>query len=126
MGYRSTVMALIYPDADSAGEYSPRYEQLKLLMATTFKDVMKEFGGCVLWHDDDFVLKFTLEEVKWYPGYPDVQAFESMLSAFDEDIDGYCTEFVRIGEESDDIEERFNGESIQYYLAVQRSISCNI
>jgi hypothetical protein len=126
-------MVLIYPDVDKVEDEAPKYEQLKLLMATTFKHLGEEFfGSCMTWMDSDHVLKFTLEDVKWYPSYSDVQMFEKMLATFkgsgddDEDITGYCTEFVRIGEESDDVEEVHTGHNNHYYLSVRREIDCNV
>jgi hypothetical protein len=133
MGYRSNLMVLIYPDVEKLEDYQPRYDQLKMLMATTFKHVSEEFGDPYMtWCDKDHVLKFDIPDVKWYPSYSDVQMFEAMLAAFkgscddDEDIKGYCTEYVRIGEESDDTEESHTGNNNQYYLQVRRSIDCNI
>jgi hypothetical protein len=126
-------MVLIYPDVETAADMAPKYEQLKLLMGTTFKEVSEEFGDPYMtWVDSDHVLKFDIPDVKWYPSYPDVQMFERMLAAFkgscddDEDIKGYCTEFVRIGEESDDTEESHTGDNNQYYLQVRRTIDCNV
>jgi hypothetical protein len=126
MGYRSDVMAIIYPEAQVECGEEAAYEQLKVLMATTFKDVSDEFESYATWMDNEHVLKFDLPNVKWYPSYKDVQMFEAMLSAFGDDIPGYCTEFVRVGEESDDAEERRTGEDVQYYLNVRRSIDCNV
>jgi hypothetical protein len=133
MGYRSNLMVLIYPDVDKVEAESPKYEQLKLLMGTTFKHIVEEFGDPYMtWMDSDRVLKFDINDVKWYPSYPDVQMFEKMLAAFkgsgddDEDITGYCTEFVRIGEESDDVEEVHTGHNNHYYLQVRREIDCNV
>ena len=133
MGYRSNLMVLIYPDVDKVEAESPKYEQLKLLMGTTFKEVIDlHFYEDMTWMDSDHVLKFELNDVKWYPSYPDVQMFEAMLAAFkgsgddDEDIKGYCTEFVRIGEESDDVEEVHTGHNNHYYLSVRREIDCNV
>jgi hypothetical protein len=134
-------MVLVYPDAcSSEEEQGAKYEQLKVLMATTFKDVVGEFEGYMTWMDSDCVLKFELEDVKWYPSYPDVRMFEDMLSAFKgyddtddtddtedtEDIKGYCTEFVRIGEDSNDVEEVHTGDNNHYYLQVRRTIDCNV
>ena len=136
MGYRSSVMALIYPDAESPEADLARYEQLKVLMATTFKatidgtDAVDGFSTCMTWVDDERVLKFELQDVKWYPTYSDVQAFMAMLEAFDGDssdeIPGYCTEYVRIGEESSDVEQEYRGDNNHYYLAIRRSIDCNV
>jgi hypothetical protein len=126
-------MVLIYPDVDKVEAESPKYEQLKLLMGTTFKQITEEyFGSCMAWLDSDHVLKFEINDVKWYPSYSDVQMFEKMLGAFkgsgddDEDITGYCTEFVRIGEASDDVEEVHTGHNNHYYLSVRREIDCNV
>lgn len=127
MGYRSNLMVLIYPDVEKMEDEQPLYDQLKVLMATTFKAVSDEFGDPYMkWQDNDRVLKFSLEGVKWYPDYPEVQMFENMLSAFDGEIEGYCTEFVRIGEESDDVEDRYTGDNRRYYLHVRREIDCDI
>jgi hypothetical protein len=132
MGYRSNLMVLIYPDIQNPSEEQPLYDQLKVLMATTFKDVSEEFGGYMTWIDADHVLKFTLDDVKWYPSYPEVMMFEKMRAAFegsgddDEDIEGYCTEFVRVGEDSDDTEEVHTGHNNHYYLQVRRTIESNV
>jgi hypothetical protein len=126
-------MVLIYPDVDKVEDEAPKYEQLKLLMGTTFKEVVDEyFGSCMTWMDSDHVLKFDIKDVKWYPSYPDVQMFEAMLSTFkghtddDEDIKGYCTEFVRIGEDTEDVEQVHTGDNNNYYLQVRREIDCNV
>ncbi len=133
MGYRSDVMALIYPDAcSSEEEQRAKYEQLKVLMNTTFKSVSDEFGDPYMeWVDDKCVLQFNIPDVKWYPSYPDVRMFAQMMDLFtgteDEgQISGYCTEFIRIGEDSDDADEVHTGDNNQYYLSVRRSIDCNL
>lgn len=129
MGYRSNVMALIYPDVAAVHDTPGKvlYEQLKTIMATTFKAVSDEFGDPYMtWLHKDHALMFSLEDVKWYPSYPDVRMFEEMLSAFDDAIEGYCTEYVRVGEDSNDIDTRYTGEDCQHYLSVRTSIDCNI
>jgi hypothetical protein len=125
-------MVLVYPDAcSSEEEQEAKYDQLKVLMGAAFKNVVEEFEGYMTWMDSDCVLKFELEDVKWYPSYPDVRMFEDMLRAFKgyddtEDIKGYCTEFVRIGEDSNDVEEVHTGDNNHYYLQVRRTIDCNV
>jgi hypothetical protein len=129
MGYRSNLMVLIYPDVPTVADEQENYDQLKVLMATTFKHVADAdgFGEYMKWQDNDRVLKFDIHDVKWYPDYPDVKMFETMLSTFaDGEIEGYCTEFIRTGEEADDIEERSSGDNRQYFLAVRVSIDCNV
>lgn len=127
MGYRSNLMVLIYPDAEKIEDYQPLYDQLKVLMGTTFKAVSDEFADPYMtWQDKDHVLKFDITDVKWYPSYPDVQMFEAMLHTLGDELPGYCTEFIRIGEETDDTEERHTGNNRQYYLNVRREIDCNV
>jgi hypothetical protein len=128
MGYRSDLIVLIYPDVGANADEQPLYDQLKVLMATTFKHVAdSHFRENIKWADSHHVLKFDIRDVKWYPSYSDVQMFEAMLEAFrSEEIEGYCTESVRIGEESEDVEERHTGENNQYYLNVRREIDCSV
>jgi hypothetical protein len=134
MGYRSDVVAVIYPDATSDEDAALKYEQLKVLMQTTFKDVMEDgFGGDMEWVDDKQVLKFDIQNVKWYDSYPDVRRFMAMLHDLycdanegDDVIGGYCTEFVRIGEDYDDVERETHGHNQCYYLSVSRGIVCDV
>ena len=78
------------------------------------------------WDDSSLVLKFDIQNSKWYPSYSDVQGFESMMQQFDGTIEGYCTEFVRIGEDDADVKVETTGISCEYYLRVSREIVCNI
>jgi hypothetical protein len=132
MGYRSDLVVLIYPDTETKTDAAPKYEQLKVLMATTFKGVVADqyFEICMTWIDESHVLKFKFDRVKWYPSFSDVQMFEKMLAVFNGDdeagIEGYCTEFIRIGEESDDIEQRSSGDNCEYHLQVRSEIDCNV
>jgi hypothetical protein len=131
MGYRSQVMVLIYPDVDNQEDAQPLYDQLKLLMGSTFKHIDDDWGACTKWHDTAHAVQFHFDDVKWYDIYPEVQRFENMLDQFngnddEEGIDGYCVEFVRIGEDAEDIDERHYGSNNQYMLCVRREIDCNI
>jgi len=94
MGYRSNVMALIYPDtADHTTDAEP-YEALKTIMNTTFKDVMAAFRGDAYWRDRGKCLGFKIDDVKWYDSYADVERFKDMMDTFhdgghDGDLPGY-------------------------------------
>lgn len=132
MGYRSNVTAVIYPAApedplgrDGYREYeTEKYNALRLLMGTKFAQIMDMedwFGKHAQWDDHHQRLVFEMQDVKWYEGYEDVKAFDLMLIEVAEL--GYCSEFVRVGEETDDIEHRYNGEGVQYILNVQRTIT---
>jgi len=122
MGYRSQVAAVIYGDVRDNDE---KYDLLKVLMNTTFKDVYTEFEGNAEWHDGKRVLEFKMEDVKWYESYPDVKRFMNMLDDIG-DIEGFNYEFVRIGEESEDIETKSEGSYPEYILSVTRSIQVDL
>jgi hypothetical protein len=69
-----------------------------------------------------------MSDVKWYPSYADIDGFERALGAFkklaDEDDSKWCFEFIRLGEEVEDIEERQSYGS-NNLLYVSRSIECD-
>ena len=131
MGYRSQVKALIYPDAPEdpmsvtnvQDYYTEKYELLKTLMKTTFGHLTDEgawLANCFEFDDKRDRLIFAAEDVKWYESYSEIAAFHK----FRDDVTelGYCTEFIRIGEETDDIQQDFTGTNIEYRLSVSRSI----
>jgi hypothetical protein len=76
-----------------------------------------------------FRINFSADNVKWYHDYPEVKCHESLLDlaaewANDEDNhSGIGYTFVRIGEESDDIEEKCGGDYDFEWVQVNRSIS---
>ena len=124
MGYRSNVGAAIYPrdTSNTAAQRKDKYEALRMLMATRFKSVVDAFGGCEEWVDNALTLQFYIEDVKWYEGYEDVGTFMQFLKDV---VDlGYEYEFVRIGEEDDDVERQCSDCS-GYTLSVSRQIVFN-
>jgi hypothetical protein len=65
---------------------------------------------------DGWGVKFQADDWKWYDSYPDIIFLEALFDEFEELLIGddasntsYALEFVRLGEESDDIEERMRG-----------------
>jgi len=114
MGYRSEVAYLV--------EFEDR-EQMEGFVATQVVagnveslDLFKisEIGSGrwqLVYHED---------YIKWYPDYEDVQMHERFMKCA---IDvGYPVDFVRIGENDEDIESRFSGNSA-YKLEVYRYIT---
>jgi hypothetical protein len=91
MGYRSDVAAVIYADDSDTVEVErqeharEKYAVLKVLMNTRFK----------------------VDNIKWYEGYPEIDGFMKMLDSL-EDM-GYVYEYLRVGEEPDDIDRKGNG-----------------
>jgi len=139
MGYRSDVAAVFY--VTHANE--PDYPKAKALLDLWYAQ-LKE----TKWHRDDFGdcfsslnkthgygYTFQCEEVKWYDSYPNVRQFDEVVKKYhadyidNDELDGgsglnkyFCYEFVRIGEETDDIVEERSGDH-DYLLYVARSIA---
>jgi hypothetical protein len=121
MGYRSDVQALIYPANGDTNLLE--YNKLKLLMNTTFKDVYESWGNdWFTWDDKHRVLKFSANSVKWYDSYPEIERFIKFLAEV-RDLE-YEYEFIRIGEEDDDVEEDSTGDA-QGFMYVSRTIEVN-
>ena len=116
MGYRSDVLALFYPEPGVADGDST-FSAFKLLMNTRFKEVLDVFSESFTWHND--VLEFRCNDVKWYPSYSDVQAFEAMVCAIEEMDIGIAVETCRIGEGYGDIEIDTYGDA-DYRIEVVR------
>jgi len=122
MGYRSNVMAVFYT-------YDPiEYASIKLFID---ENIPEWFRG------DEYMstfekanlqgIKFDLQDVKWYDSYADVQGFEQALKKFEklaDDGNKWYWEFIRLGEEVEDVEERqcYNSDHLLY---VSRSIECD-
>ena len=70
------------------------------------------------------------DNVKWYPDYQEIKAFDNAVENF---IDLFCAdtnckggyEFVRIGEEYNDIETESEGD-VAWLLSVYRSVEVNL
>ena len=122
MGYRSDVKALIYP---AGGEHNLlNYDKLKTLMNTTFKDVLDYWQDPYFtWDDKHRVLKFDANSIKWYDSYPEVTSFIKFLEEAHE-LE-YEYEFIRLGEEDDDVEDDRTGDA-EGYMYVSRSIEVNL
>ena len=121
MGYRSDVQALIYPANGDTNLLE--YDKLKLLFGTTFKDVFEAWGEDYFsWDDRHRVLKFDANSVKWYDSYPEVQHLVKFLADVQEL--GFEYEFIRIGEEDDDVETDRTGDA-QGFMYVSRTIEVN-
>jgi hypothetical protein len=77
---------------------------------------------------DGWGVMFSCHDWKWYDSYPDIQFLEQLFGEFDEVFigdkgheSGYALEYVRVGEETEDIEERHLG-SIEGRTWVSRTI----
>lgn len=99
--------------------------------------------GCALEVDyEQQLIKFRAEDVKWYDSYPDVDCHNAMIDLAEEyiagddinettnernNIDYMSYTFVRIGENSDDVETRSGGTcGTDEYIYPVSSIQWNI
>jgi len=72
-------------------------------------------------------IRFLTEDVRWYESYKDVAIIEQLYDDFEQvfmgmEMEGkYALQFIRIGEETTDIEERCPSPGFNYFY-VERSI----
>lgn len=124
MGYRSDVVAAFYV---SKAEHLPA---LKLWLDENFP--MDMFDENIRWFDRGMVLQG--ESWKWYDSYPDVQAFNAAADKFvelcnkevSEDTPTFNYEFMRVGEDYDDVDVVREGIGYECVLGVQREITVEV
>ena len=147
MGYRSDITAVFYTMQGHSPNKTPEENEqaelrniatLDMYMRENFPEALKEegvdgdglrrisHGGRVIW-------EFVATNVKWYDTYGEVKAFEEFWNRFldiadmaedgDEPVAWAC-EFIRIGENMEDIEERSSTDS-DWLLQVNRTIERN-
>ena len=103
MGYRSEVTAIFY--CHNQDDYPSMKLFVEENIGGTFKEDITEEES-----NERKYIKFYLEDVKWYDSYPDVIQFNEFIEAFVELADDdeskltWAYEFVRFGEELNDIE----------------------
>lgn len=134
MGYLSQVRAVIYGSEEALTAYITQSRLLdgRNQMWLQFKDHLTRYVAKIsIWSSeakehvekDVHVLDLYGDGWKWYEGYEDVQAWESfMCEAEDHDLD---YEFVRIGEDHNDIEIR-NSENSAGLINVSTVITDDI
>jgi len=118
MGYRSQVKAVFYT------EDKEKWPVLKLYMEENFP---KEWSLERIESSHYYGYVFSAGDIKWYESYPDVQAFDAFVDAYRNLIDSesstlsWAYEFIRIGEDTKDIETDSEG-NCSYLLTVSRQI----
>jgi len=99
MGYRSEVVFACTADAVptllTQMEKSPALKEL--LFSRTAKKLIGDY-------DSEGSYLFAWDFVKWYEDDPGVQAFNEMIEKIEEKLDEESFRFVRMGEESSDVE----------------------
>lgn len=124
MGYRSDVKAVFYTSD------TEQWPALRLFVDENFPEALKgdlEVIGSSTY--SGYV--FSCEGTKWYDGYDDVKAYNKFVADYEELIDEngeaklpWIYEFIRIGEDTDDIDTTQAGDA-RYVLRVNRYIECD-
>ena len=103
MGYRSEVTAIFY--CHNQDDYPSMKLFVEENIGGTFKEDITEEES-----NERKYIKFYLEDVKWYESYASIIQFNNFIEAFVELADDdeskltWAYEFVRFGEELNDIE----------------------
>ena len=125
MGYRSDVKAAFYV------RDAKHFPVLKLWLDENFP--MEQLGNCIRWFDRGMV--FEEESVKWYEDFDDVKAFDAAVEKYLElvnveeannDTPTFLYEFVRVGENYEDIVTDYEGFTCECMLRVDRRITCEV
>jgi len=123
MGYRSDVAYVIQFDTI---ERKREFVALRKLVPETYKALSE----CKCVDDDSLYITAEFEYVKWYEGYDDVEMHMNMLRELDGDgesgVVGVGAQFIRVGEEADDIEMENYGTIDVYALSVSREICMDV
>ena len=131
MGYRSDVAYTIRfvheDDTNNKQSFYVFLAEAKANAATA--PCFGELGWAEFQIDEaNFRINFACDDVKWYESFPEVQAHTALLglaSEWDNDEDNHAhigCAFVRIGEESNDIEESMSESADWGWVSVGRSI----
>lgn len=129
MGYTSNVRCLIYGEPD---------EMLRFVTAQklTRPAMFRELSFYLTEHMMDrgergqMLLDLTLHSTKWYTEYEDVREWMAMLGELDDAIDAnsqhpLAFEFIRVGEDDNDIERRMS-ENAEHYLYTYTNIEADL
>lgn len=126
MGYRSSVVCLMYGNND-IGDNTIVKEFVRSRVESYAGDAEGKYVRDAF-NYDGWGVTFRADDWKWYESYGDIQFLEALFEEFEELLIGddasetsYGLEFVRIGEEIEDIEQRYRG-AIDGRLNLDRTI----
>ena len=123
MGYRSEVTAIFY--CHNQDDYPSMKLFIDENIGGTFEEDLTEEES-----NNRKYIKFYLEDVKWYDSYSDVIQFNKFIKAFVELADDdeskltWAYEFVRFGEELNDIEVT-ESDGAENVLHIYRGVDLN-
>ncbi len=119
MGYRSDVMCVMYASEPNGERDEKGMAFIKAWLNTRIAEEDKE-----LFEFNDNTVVFSVENWKWYESYPDIQRLDKLFEDFMELCErgsNYRMEFIRVGENYDDVEMR-DSDNAHGLLRLKRSI----
>ena len=134
MGYRSSVESIIYGEPERIELFIVKHKIIGIEGSAFehFKDniSVQDYYENIWGENVDVVGKRKMKVIhlqgdgwKWYEDYDDVKAWDMLLQ--DAEEFGLMYEFVRVGENSDDIE-RQTSENEDGYLYPETYINCSL
>jgi len=125
MGYRSDVAIAIYGEEDQMVAFIAA-SRLKQNFAEIFKECEIYPYGSTPYGDvpstPHLMLLAQFNDVKWYDGYEDVDRWNEFVRLATEQDEFINTEFVRIGEEIEDVVHEDTGPNVEWHLGVSREV----
>jgi hypothetical protein len=118
MGYRSEVKSLVYGDSEPMAKFIADNNELIEALKEDFNDDIETIEKPM----QTFIF-LTLDYAKWYESYSDVARWMALLNLADSA--GLMYEFVRVGEETSDIEYQHSQTECEYILQVVTTIDVN-
>lgn len=121
MGYRSDIRCLIYgpPDAIKKLEVAVAMLTGDANPFEMMKGDLKYYNGKRFEGDSEDVLRFidlTADDWKWYDSYPEVIAWHKLMDWIQEnEPNGVCLEYIRVGEEEGDVDQKYVGSTWGFY-----------
>jgi hypothetical protein len=121
MGYRSQVQSVIYANKEQMDAFKNKNKELLTMLEDEFNDGSLEYKQ----KDDLDMIYLKGDCWKWYDDFKEVMGWHDLIDRADED--GLCTEFVRAGEEPDDVVTDYRGkpDNLQYFIYPSTIIEAN-
>lgn len=124
MGYRSEVAIKIYGSESTMGLVEEKFKALFNEASNDTKDdigwVMEDYGWSAGGTTNPKCFSVYKDCIKWYEDYGFVQFFTELMDYAEEA--GANVEFVRVGEDSGDIECQRFGENVEYLIDYETKI----
>lgn len=136
MGYRSDVMAAFYVSTIE-GREADALQALRAWYMLKKGECEAQDKSSADWlfanfREVELGYVFETDNVKWYNSYEEVQMFDALVTSFKEAFiedrgfeADHCYEFIRIGEEDDDVQIENDGVN-DWVLHVERRILCEL